>query len=87
MSSMNPHRLKSEWSQAPDPWQNAVWTTGRWAMAIDSGAFIAMHFFTDLARGMEWDDIGAHMLVVACANLLFDWAYDEGGLTLAAAGH
>lgn len=58
-----------------------------WAAAIDTTAFLIMHFFTDLARGMEWDDIGIHMLQVAAANLLLDWAYDEGGLPLSVTCH
>jgi membrane protease YdiL (CAAX protease family) len=58
-----------------------------WATAIDTGAFLAMHLFTDMARGMEWDAIAAHLLFVGGANLLLDWAYDEGGLPLAVTCH
>jgi membrane protease YdiL (CAAX protease family) len=58
-----------------------------WAMAIDTAAFLSMHLFTDLARHMEWDDILAHMLLVAGGNMIYDWAYDEGGLPLAVVCH
>lgn len=58
-----------------------------WAYAIDTSAFLAMHLLTDLARGMAWYEIGTHLAFVAAGNLLYDWAYDEGGLPLAAASH
>ncbi len=58
-----------------------------WAYAIDTGAFLSMHLFTDMARGDSWKQISAHLAMVAGANLLFDWAYDEGGLPLAVTCH
>jgi membrane protease YdiL (CAAX protease family) len=58
-----------------------------WATVLDTSAFLTMHFFTDLVRGLDWGYIAAHMAVVAGAGLLNDWAYDVGGLPLAAACH
>jgi membrane protease YdiL (CAAX protease family) len=57
------------------------------AYGIDTGAFLAMHLFTDMARGYSWQEIGMHLGFVAAGNLLFDWAYDEGGLPLAVTCH
>jgi len=58
-----------------------------WAYVVDTSAFVSMHLFTDMARDMSWGSIGLHMIDVAGANLLFDWAYDEGGLPLAVTCH
>ena len=58
-----------------------------WATAIDTTAFLAMHLFTDMARGLRWDSIAVHLAFVAAGNLLFDSSYDAGGLRLAVSAH
>ncbi len=63
------------------------WVGPGWATVIDTGAFLLMHLFTDMARGMKWESIAVHLAFVAAGNLLFDWAYDAGGLRLAASAH
>lgn len=63
------------------------WIGAEGATAVDTAAFLAMHLFTDLARGMRWESIATHLAFVAVGNLLFDWAYDSGGLRLAVSAH
>jgi membrane protease YdiL (CAAX protease family) len=57
------------------------------AMLIDTGVFALMHLITDIARGMSWDKILVHVGTVSLNNLIFDLAYDKGGLPLAVACH
>ena len=59
----------------------------KWATVVDTGAFAAMHIITDICRGCSWQYTTLHALDVAGANLLFDWAYDKGGLPLSIAAH
>lgn len=57
------------------------------ATILDSGLFAAMHLGTDLARGLDWKRILVHVAGVTVNNVIFDLAYERGGLGAAVAAH
>ncbi|MBN1241792.1 MAG: CPBP family intramembrane metalloprotease [Spirochaetales bacterium] len=57
------------------------------ATVLDSGLFAGMHLATDLARGLDWKQILVHVAGVTVNNVIFDLAYERGGLPAAVAAH
>ena len=60
---------------------------GPTATLVDSGLFAGMHLATDLARGLDWKQILVHVAGVTVNNVIFDLAYERGGLPAAVAAH
>jgi membrane protease YdiL (CAAX protease family) len=58
-----------------------------WAKVADMILFPLIHIPTDLARGRSWASIGIQFGIRMGSTLLFDLAYDRGGLPLSTAIH
>ena len=58
-----------------------------WAKVADSLIFPAIHIPTDIARGKSLANMGIQFGIRMASTLLFDFAYDRGGLPLSTAIH
>ena len=58
-----------------------------WAKVVDMLIFPLIHVPSDLARGRSWGSIGIQFGIRMATTLLFDIAYDRGGLPLSTGIH
>ena len=57
------------------------------AIIIDTGCFALFSLFVDLTEGKSLQQILINQVQAVSLNLIFDWAYEKGGLPMAVSAH